>query len=345
MTTAITVPTARTGRPSGSHRRRRAAAGAASLVVAFALAGCAGSGSSTSSASIAPDTVGGAVPAVGAPAVGDGTKEAAGGGTTSSGLGAQLATTNDRSIVVRSDVSVLVADVGRATAALGTIALRHGASIASQSTSSGTGPTPLDYPASSDGKTTCPSTGCPTPYASSSTTLRLDNSAVDALLRDVAGLGTVQASTRTSDDVTAEVADVDARVRNAQASLARVRALMVRATKVGEIVALEGELSKRQSDLEALEARQRTLVDQAAEATVTVRLVDSGAPVVAESRTGFLAGLQSGWDAFTGAMVGALTVVGALVPFLLLVVPVGLVIWLVARRRRAAPTTAPSPGT
>jgi hypothetical protein len=236
---------------------------------------------------------------------------------------------------------VRVTDVARSTADLGAVATAHHATIASQSTSSGIAPDPIPYPTASDGSVVCPSTGCPTSYASSTTTLRVDNAEVDALLADVARLGTVEATTRTSDDVTADVADIDARVRNAQASLARVRALMTRATSIGDVVALEGELSKRQADLEALEARQRALADQTAQATVTVRLVSSGAPAPAPAdETGFLAGLRAGWAAFTDFLSGTLTVVGALVPFLLVLVPAGLVAWAVVRRRRPAPAAA-----
>jgi hypothetical protein len=166
---------------------------------------------------------------------------------------------------------------------------------------------------------------------------------VDALLADVARLGTVEATTRTSDDVTADVADIDARVRNAQASLARVRALMSRATSIGDVVALEGELSKRQADLEALEARQRALADQTAQATVTVRLLGSDAPAPAPAESsGFLAGLRAGWDAFTSLVAGTLTVAGAVLPFLLVLVPVGFAVWAVRRRRRAPVAVEPT---
>ena len=151
-------------------------------------------------------------------------------------------------------------------------------------------------------------------------------------------MGTVEASARTSDDVTADVADVAARVANARASLARVRALMDRATTVGDVVALEGEMSKRQSDLEALEARQRTLADQSAQATVTVTLLSTDAPApVSESDTGFLAGLRTGWNAFTSALTASLTLIGAAVPFLVVLIPLALIArWGLRRSRRAA---------
>jgi hypothetical protein len=243
--------------------------------------------------------------------------------------------------VVKADLSVRVGDVAAATHDLAAVAARHDASIASQSTSAGTGD-PVTYPTAPDGSPACPSTGCPTPFASSVTTLRVDNDKADALISDVARLGTVLSSTRTSDDVTADVADVSARVRNAEASLARVRALMSKAVSVGDVVALEGELSKREADLEALQARQRALADQTAQATVTVRLVDAGAPASASRDTGFVAGLRAGWDAFTAAVVAALTVIGALLPFGIVLVPLALLLvwWARASRRRTTAAAA-----
>jgi hypothetical protein len=270
-------------------------------------------------------------------------KDASGG--TSAYAVVPAAVAADRSIVVKADVAVRVDDVLRSTGSLGALAVKHDATVASQSSSAGSSTLPNDQPTNPDGTPVCPSTGCPTTYASSTTTLRIDNADVDALLVDIAKLGTVETATRTSDDVTADVADVGARVRNAQASVARIRVLMSRATRIGDVVALEGELSKRQADLEALQARQHALADQTAQATVTVRLYGASAPAaVTTTSTGFLAGLRAGWDSFTDFMAGALTVAGALVPWLLLLVPLGLVVWAVSRRRRETPNLVDQAG-
>lgn len=312
---------------------------ATSLLGAVLLAGCSAASSSTSAAS-AP-----AVAGVSGGVAGTADQPAKD-GATGSGTGelaAAFAATDQRSIVVTANVSVRVPDVTTATSDLVALASARGATVASQSTSSGGG-TAVPYPTSSDGSIACPTTGCPTSYASSTTTLRIDNDKAPALITEVGRLGTVLSSTRTSDDITAQVADVDARVRNAQASLARIRTLMSKATSVGDVVSLEGELSKREADLEALQARQRTFADQSAQATVTVQLLSTDAPVAAERGTGFVAGLRAGWDAFTAALVGALTVLGALLPFLVVLVPLGLLVrWWVRRRtpRPAAPAPLP----
>jgi hypothetical protein len=79
---------------------------------------------------------------------------------------------------------------------------------------------------------------------------------------------------------------------------------------------------------------------------VSVTLTSSAAPVPAAEDTGFLAGLRAGWSAFTGALVVGLTVIGAVLPFLVVLGAIGLLVWWWRRRRTtpAEPTTAePTP--
>ena len=57
--------------------------------------------------------------------------------------------------------------------------------------------------------------------------------------------------TAKAEDVTDQVVDVDSRIKSQRASVARVRELMDRATKLSDVVELEGELSNREADLEA----------------------------------------------------------------------------------------------
>lgn len=324
-------------------RRRTVALAASCAALGLLLAGCAGSSGSDTSAAAGDRGLEAPAPAVGSGGgvVTDSSGEGKGDGG-SSPLEASLA----RSVIVRADMTVRVDDLDAAYAAMSLAAGRHGAVIASQTTSEGDLlPVPEPMTVDEKGVSSCPSTGCPTSYASSTTTYRVDNDEVDDLIRDLGDLGTVEASYRTTEDVSGQVADVDARLETARASLARVRVLMDKAVTIADVVALEAELSRRQADLESLQAQQRVLADQTAQATVTVRLVDEQAPVVVEDETGFLAGLSAGWNAFTGAAVVALTVIGALIPFLLVLVPLGLLVWWLVRRgsRPVTPVAQPAP--
>lgn len=324
-------------------RRRSAALAASCAVVGLLLAGCAASSGSDSTAAAGDRGLEAPAPVVG---TGGGVVTGSSGEGEGKGDGGSrpLEASLARSVIVRADMTVRVDDLDAAYAAMLLAAGRHGAVIASQTTSEGD-LLPEPMPVDEKGVSSCPSTGCPTSYASSTTTYRVDNDEVDDLIRDLGDLGTVEASYRTTEDVSGQVADVDARLETARASLARVRVLMDKAVTIADVVALEAELSRRQADLESLQAQQRVLADQTAQATVTVRLVDEQAPVVVEDETGFLAGLSAGWNAFTGAAVVALTVIGALIPFLLVLVPLGLLVWWFVRRssRPVTPVAQPAP--
>lgn len=140
-----------------------------------------------------------------------------------------------------------------------------------------------------------------------------------------------------TDDVTDEVADVASRVKSAQATLASFRKLLDRAESVDDVVRLEQEISTRESDLESLRARQKSLNAQTSYATVTLRL--EGTAVARHEHataTGFAGGVSSGWQAFTAFLGGVALVVGWLLPFLGLGALLGLPAWWLWRRRQAA---------
>lgn len=172
-------------------------------------------------------------------------------------------------------------------------------------------------------------------------TLHIPSDRFDPALDELSKLGEVVARRQTAKDVTEEVVDLDSRIATQRASLDRVRALLAKATTVDEIVRIESEVTTREADLESLLQRRQALAGQVAMSTVTITVSQKDAPaVVQEESRGFVTGVTDGWGAFLDAGTGTLQVIGAMLPFLLvLAVPaVFLIRWL--RRRR---TTAPAP--
>ncbi len=162
-----------------------------------------------------------------------------------------------------------------------------------------------------------------------------------AALEDVA---TLTSSTSAAQDVTAEVVDVEARIRAQRKSVERVEALLARAETIQEVVSVESQLASRQAELDSLVARQNKLADQTSLSTITVYIeqVREDEQAEDEDKDGFLGGLADGWDAFVGGVGGALLVVGFLLPWALALALVGVPLWLVLRRRRRA-GVAPAP--
>ena len=118
-------------------------------------------------------------------------------------------------------------------------------------------------------------------------------------------------------------------------TIGRLEALMKRAGTLTEITALEGELTRRQADLESLVAQQKALQGRVAMSTVTVTLLDPQDPTDAGGG-GFLVGLSAGWTALVATATFMLTAFGALLPFLLVLTLVGVpVLWWLRRRSRA----------
>ncbi|WP_030664991.1 DUF4349 domain-containing protein [Streptomyces rimosus] len=145
--------------------------------------------------------------------------------------------------------------------------------------------------------------------------LRVPPEAYDGLLDRLSRLGTLKERQVSAKDVTDQVVDTDSRIKSQQASVARVRALMDKATSIGDIVTLESELSRRQAELESLQARLKSLKEQTGMATVTLVLREPDA-ADDDGETTFGDALSGGWDAFTAGVRWLLVAVGAALPFL-----------------------------
>jgi hypothetical protein len=169
-------------------------------------------------------------------------------------------------------------------------------------------------------------------------TLRVPAVKFQATLDQLKGIGEERSRQLSAQDVTDQVVDVESRIQTARASVDRIRALLARAQTIGEITSLESELSRRESDLESLQARKRRLDGLTALSTISLVLHGPEAPAVSEEKTGIMVGLRNGWSAFVASLRVALTVLGWMLPWLVFVgVPVYLFVWLFRRYRRTHP--------
>lgn len=163
---------------------------------------------------------------------------------------------------------------------------------------------------------------------------------------DLAALGRPEHREISTEDVTEQVVDLDARIATQQARVRSGRRLLAEAKNLSDLIALENELAKREADLASLEAKKRRLADLTALSTITAVLLGPQAKSPDdEPQTGFLAGLRGGWKAFVASVQLLLTVLGALLPFLVVLgVPIAVIVLVRrGRRDRKAMTTA-SPG-
>jgi hypothetical protein len=184
----------------------------------------------------------------------------------------------------------------------------------------------------------------PYPGGSSMVVVQVPSASLDPVLDRLAALGTVRVRTTTTEDVTTQLVDTQSRLATMKASVERVRALMAQATNIAQVVTLEGELSRREADLEALQSTLASLKGQVEMSTVTVSLDSPAKTTTEEPDNGFLSGLKAGWKALVTGLGVGLTVIGAVTPFLLLVALIGIPVlrWW---RRRGATATPTTPAT
>jgi len=181
------------------------------------------------------------------------------------------------------------------------------------------------------------------PQATASLELRVPPEALRSVLGQLSRLGHEASRQGSTTDVTEKVADVDSRVTSARESIARLRTLYADAAKVADVIAIESELNEREADLESLEAQQRALQRQTSMAAITLTLRTAAkASAEPQHASGFVGGLERGWDGFVAAAGWAATAVGILLPFLVLLAVlavIGGVVW----RRRPRPAPVPTP--
>lgn len=313
------------------NRHRGRLAIAAALLGLLALAGACGGGTTDSTeAEAARDAEGVAAPVTGSVENGlatDGTAREAGRQSTGLDRTANRPTVQTRAVIRRGEIALVTKEMNRARTEIEDILARHGGYLASEDTENDR-------------------TGRP---EWSVLVIRVPEPAFDTAMSELGDIGRTQRADRSSEDVTTEVIDIDTRVATQEASLGRLQRFLRQATNVDDMIRLESEIATRQADLESLKAQQKYLADQTSMSTITVRLRTPAAPPPspAEDEGGFLDGLADGWAALTTVLVGAATLAGVLLPFVVAAALVGVPTWLLLRatrrRRRAHVPVAPEP--
>ncbi len=175
--------------------------------------------------------------------------------------------------------------------------------------------------------------------------IRVPSQFFDEVMNDLGEVAELRSAKRTSEDVTTEVIDIGVRVRAQEESLERIELLLARAQNLRQIIAIESQLSRRQADLDSLKAQQAFLADQTSLSTITVFLEKTEKAAPAEKdEAGFLAGFERGWDALGRTATVLATGLGAVLPFTVLLLLLGVPTWLLVRsllrRRQSEPVPA-----
>ena len=174
--------------------------------------------------------------------------------------------------------------------------------------------------------------------------VRIPSDQFSDVLSDTRTRGTVLNEETRTRDVTDQLVDLEARLTNLRERRDRLRTFYEQANSTGELLRIEEELSSVQSDIEQLEATQRSLEDQVAFATLRVELNEPDR--TPEEDPAFTASLASAFLGSVGSLADMVTgfvlFVAGVAPFLLFLGVPALGVGLLARRRlgsRFAPAT------
>ena len=105
---------------------------------------------------------------------------------------------------------------------------------------------------------------------SMSLTLRVPAKSLHATVAGLEKMGEVTYRNVSSDDVTEEYVDTDARLKNLVILRDRLRELLNKATEVKDLLAIETELGRIQGEIESMEARLRSMKSQVDLSKITV---------------------------------------------------------------------------
>lgn len=111
-------------------------------------------------------------------------------------------------------------------------------------------------------------------YVAGAIVLRVPGEEFRPVYEAVQEEGEVRSASSSTEDVTDQLVDIEARLENLRAERERLRALYDEAEETREVLAVQDELAAVQEEIERLEARQRSLEDRVAMATITVELAE-----------------------------------------------------------------------
>ena len=104
-------------------------------------------------------------------------------------------------------------------------------------------------------------------------------------------------------DVSEEYIDIEARIKTKKDLLNRYTELLKQASKIDEILTIEKEIGKLQSEIESFEGRMKYLNDRVAFSTLNVRYYQKTTQAFGFASK-FVEGIKNGWDVFLWVVIG-----------------------------------------
>lgn len=116
--------------------------------------------------------------------------------------------------------------------------------------------------------------------------LRVPQNSLDPLLDELRALGKVQEQSITAEDVSAQLVDLDARVRNLRQAETALLEIMERSGSIADVLEVARELTNIRETIERTDAQLKNLQNQVAYSTVSVTLISQNRPAPTTSPLG-----------------------------------------------------------
>jgi hypothetical protein len=182
-------------------------------------------------------------------------------------------------------------------------------------------------------------------------TLRVPTASFDRLRDAVAEAGTVRSARMSTQDVTGQYVDLQARKTALETSRSTYLTMLGQAKTVGETLSVQQQIDNVQMQIEQIEGQRKVLGDSSDLATLTVQINEAGAPATGPKAepSGMSKALRRSWDRFVHGLEEIISGLGTIVLYALLLGAIYAlyVLYRSARRRRAprpAGATAGSAG-
>lgn len=177
--------------------------------------------------------------------------------------------------------------------------------------------------------------------SSGTVVLQVPTANFGALVTQVQHYGHSTSVTTTSQDVTGQYVNLQARIAALQSSRQQYLTIMTRASSIGDILAVQSQIDTLQSDIDQLQGQVNVLDNETTYGTLTVALAEAGkAPIPPPRPRPAGSGLAKAWDKSVGGFVSGIEWIIRIAGPLLLVllclaglVLLGRLTWRVSRRR------------
>ena len=177
--------------------------------------------------------------------------------------------------------------------------------------------------------------------------IRVPSTSFAQAMDDAGKLGTLKSQNLSSQDVTEEYVDLQARIKNSEAYVNSLETLLAKAKTVDEILQVQSVLTYAQQDLEQLKGRLRFLDEHTSYSTITMSIFEKGTEPVEPSSWGVGGAFKDALHYLVRVFNGIVRGLGVLIPVLIVVAIVAYIIYrivaaMVRRNRQKQQTSIPA---